>query len=56
MTSLLREVGVGLGELDIAHYIRRADALSPDMPMIIEHLPGLDSYRRAIDYVKGLKI
>ena len=54
MTSLLREVGVGLGELDIAHYIRRADMLSPDMPMIIEHLSSDQEYLDAIDRVKSI--
>ena len=54
MTSLLREVGVGLGELDIAHYIRRANALSPDMPMIIEHLSGDQAYLDAIKRVKSI--
>lgn len=54
MTSLLREVGVGLGELDVAHYIRRADMLSPEMPMIIEHLSSDQEYLDAIDRVKNI--
>lgn len=56
LTVSIRETEVGQGGLDLAHYFRTADRQNPDMPMIIEHLPGLDSYRRAIDYVKGLDI
>ncbi len=54
MTSLLEEVPVGLGNLDIAHYIRRAEALSPDLPMIIEHLTGDQAYLEAVARVKGI--
>jgi sugar phosphate isomerase/epimerase len=54
MTCLLEEVPVGLGDLDIAHYIRRADALSPDMPMIIEHLTGDQAYIEAVGRVKEI--
>ncbi|MBQ4591791.1 MAG: sugar phosphate isomerase/epimerase [Clostridia bacterium] len=56
LTVSIRETECGQGGLDLAHYIREAEHVNPEMPMIIEHLPGLDSYRRAIDYVKGLKI
>lgn len=54
MTSLLQEVPVGLGELDIVHYIRRAEALSEDMPMIIEHLSGDQAYLEAVQRVRGI--
>lgn len=54
MTSLLHEVPVGLGELDIAHYIRRAEALNEDMPMIIEHLSGDQAYLDAVQRVRGI--
>ena len=54
MTSLLHEVPVGLGELDVAHYIERAEALSADMPMIIEHLSGDQEYLDAIRRVQGI--
>lgn len=45
---------VGLGGLDIAHYIERAEALSPDTPMIIEHLTGDAAYREAVARVQGI--
>lgn len=54
MTCLLEEVPVGLGGLDIAHYIARAEAVNPEMPMIIEHLKTDEEYRRAIDRVLAL--
>ena len=54
MTSLLHEVPVGLGELDIAHYIERAEALSREMPMIIEHLSGDAAYRDAVVRVQDI--
>ena len=54
MTSLLSEVPVGLGELDVAHYIKRAEALSPDMPMVIEHLSGDQAYRDAVARVQDI--
>ena len=54
MTSLLHEVPVGLGELDVAHYIERAEALSPDMPMVIEHLSGDQAYRDAVARVQNI--
>ena len=54
MTCLLEEVPVALGGLDIAHYIERAEALSPDTPMIIEHLTGDAAYREAVARVQGI--
>ena len=56
LTVCIRETECGKGELDLAHYIREADRVNPDMPMIIEHLPSLDKYREAIDYVQGLSV
>ena len=44
----------GINGLDIAHYIERAEALSPDMPMIIEHLTGDAAYREAVARVQGI--
>ena len=45
---------MGLGELDIAHYIERAEALSPETPMIIEHLSGDAAYRDAVVRVQDI--
>lgn len=56
LTVSIRETECGQGELDLAYYIREADRLDPDMPMIIEHLPDISKYLEAIAYVKNLKI
>ena len=36
------------------HYIRAAEAVDPEMPMIIEHLPSYDAYDRAVAHVRKL--
>ncbi len=54
LTVSIRETECGSGGMDLAYYIREADRLNPALPMIIEHLPDLSAYWRAIDYVKGL--
>lgn len=56
LTVSIRETECGMGGLDLAHYIREADRLNPDLPMIIEHLPSVEKYRQAIDYVQGLSL
>ena len=54
LTVSIRETECGAGGLDLACYIREADRLDPEMPMIIEHLSDFAGYRRAIEYVRGL--
>lgn len=54
MTCMLEEVPVGLGGLDIGHYIERAEALGSDTPMIIEHLNGDQAYREAVERVQRI--
>lgn len=54
LTVSIRETECGMGGLDLAYYIREADRLNPEMPMIIEHLPNVEKYRQAIAYVQGL--
>lgn len=54
LTISLEETFPGTGGFDIAAYIDAADAISPDIPMIIEHLAGEDDYIRAVSYVQGL--
>jgi len=48
MTFQFYEVPVGTGGLDVAHYMERAEAVSPEMPMILEHLTGDQAYYDAI--------
>lgn len=54
LTVSITETECGLGGLDLAYYIKEADRLNPDMPMIIEHLPDVEKYRQAITYIRGL--
>lgn len=53
LTISLEETFPGTGGFDIAAYIAAADAVSPGMPMIIEHLASEDDYIRAVRYVQG---
>jgi sugar phosphate isomerase/epimerase len=50
----LHEVRPGLGQLDYVTLLRELDALSADLPVIIEHLPGEAEYRAAADHIKSV--
>ena len=54
LTFQLAEVPCGEGGFDIAAYIREAEQVNPDMPMIIEHLRSEEAYLKAIAYIKQL--
>ena len=54
LTVSVRETEPGTGGVDLAAYIREAERVDPDMPVIIEHLGDIEQYRRAIAYVKSL--
>ena len=55
LTVSIRETECGTGGLDIGCYIREAERVNPEMPMIIEHLNTMEQYVRAIAYVKNLE-
>lgn len=48
----LKEVPCGDGELSLEKYAHLAEACSPDMPMIIEHLKSKEEYIRSVGYIK----
>ncbi len=50
----IAECECGEGGFDIPTYLAEADAVSPDMPVLIEHLTELEQYYRAIRYVQRL--
>ncbi len=52
-TFQLRECACGEGILDMERYVRLADAESPEMPMIIEHLDTDEEYAASVAYVRG---
>ena len=54
LTVSIRETECGTGGLDLSYYIKAADKIDPELPMIIEHLHDLSSYKKAIAYIKGL--
>ena len=54
LTVSIRETECGKGGVDLAYYVESANRVSPDIPMIIEHLPDLESYRRGIAYIRKL--
>lgn len=51
-TFQLQECACGEGGLDIGLYIQLADSVSPEMPMIIEHLDDDAAYLASISYLK----
>lgn len=54
LTTHLDEVRPGLGELDYATLLRRLDALGPDLPIMVEHLPSAEEYELAVGYIRGV--
>lgn len=51
-TFQLKETACGDGTLDLRNYIRLAEHVNPDMPVIIEHLKGDEEYLESLKYVK----
>lgn len=54
LTVLLKECPLGEGGFDLKNYIRCADELDADMPMIIEHLGNESDYINAIKYINSI--
>ena len=54
LTVTIRECVFGEGGFDMLHYIRVAEAVDPEMPMIIEHLPTYEAYDRAVAHIRML--
>ncbi len=50
----IREVLPGTGEFPIAHYVRRIGETDPDMPVLMEHLPDLQAYKKAKENIERL--
>ena len=53
-TFQLEETFCGNGELNIKKYMESATSVSPDLPMIIEHLNTDEEYIKSMEYVKSL--
>ena len=54
LTVHLDETRPGLGGLDYAVFLKELDKLSPDIPLMIEHLPTEEEYRLAAEYIRSV--
>ncbi|MGC8779712.1 MAG: sugar phosphate isomerase/epimerase family protein [Anaerolineae bacterium] len=54
LTVHLDEVRPGLGGLDYRTLLRELDTLDPDLPLMLEHLPGQEEYDAAARYVREI--
>lgn len=54
LTVHLEEVRPGLGQLDYAAMLQTLDRLDPDLPVMVEHLPGEAEYAAAVAYVRDV--
>ena len=54
LTVRMPEAHCGCGRFDLKHYLKLADELSPDMPVIVEHLPNVEDYLEAVKYLQPL--
>jgi sugar phosphate isomerase/epimerase len=53
LTTHLDEVRPGTGGLDYATFLRELNKL-PDVPLMLEHLPNAEEYRRAANHIRGV--
>jgi sugar phosphate isomerase/epimerase len=54
LTVHLDEVRPGLGGLDYPMLLGELNALDPDLPLMLEHLPNEDAYDQAAGYVRSV--
>lgn len=54
LTVHLDEVCPGRGGLDYKTYIRELSKLDSDVPLILEHLHGVEEYRCAAEYIRSV--
>jgi len=54
LTVRMPETPCGTGKFDLLHYMELADALSPDLPVIVEHLKEETEFLDAVTYLQGL--
>lgn len=50
-TFQIKEVACGQGVLDLETYVRLAEEVNPEMPVLIEHLGSEEEYRESVRYV-----
>ena len=54
LTVRMPEASCGTGRFELKHYMKLADQLSPDMPVIIEHQASEEVYLAALDTIKKI--
>jgi sugar phosphate isomerase/epimerase len=54
LTVHLQECRPGLGQFDYATFLREADKLDKDLPIMLEHLPTQEDYLAAAAHVRGV--
>ena len=54
LTVHLDEVRPGTGHLDYGTFFREASKLSPDLPLMMEHLPSAEEYNLAAGYLRSV--
>ena len=54
LTVRMPETPCGTGKFELKYYMQLADRLSPDMPVIIEHLADEEDYLAAVKYLQPL--
>ena len=52
LTVHLDECRPGTGKLDYGTFLRELDALDPDMPLMLEHLPDEEEYAQAAAHIR----
>lgn len=55
-TVAIKEVPLGEGTMEIPYYLEKIAALDEDTPVLLEHLPDMEAYDRAIDWLKKQKL
>jgi sugar phosphate isomerase/epimerase len=48
------EVVPGQGVLDYRTFLKRAEEISPNLPLIMEHLPKAEDYTKGAEYIRGV--
>jgi sugar phosphate isomerase/epimerase len=54
LTVHLDEAVPGTGSLDYAAYLCAVEEISPDMPVMLEHIKTPEDYKQAAEYVRGV--
>lgn len=55
-TVAIQEVPLGEGTMEIAYYLEKIDKLGADTPVLLEHLPDMEAYDKAIAWLKSKEL